>query len=112
MVGSCKLPNRQTIEDFESDLVSLPLGERVAVVTTIAESVAQERGWPQAKNIEKLNKGRTVYFDENSYYSLDTQHGRFEQLNTKGKHLGEVNMTLGKIKGSLDKSGSHNLRVK
>lgn len=26
--------------------------------------------------------------------SLDTQHGRFEKLNKKGKHMGEVDMCL------------------
>mgnify|MGYP003587957701 CR=1 FL=1 len=70
-------------------------------------------GWERANRIERLNKGRTVYSDGKNYYSLDTQHGRFEKIDMKnGKHLGEVNIDLKPISGTIDTSGQHNLKVK
>ena len=43
--------------------------------------------------------------------SLDTQYGRFEKLNKKGKHMGEVDMCLNE-KGNQDSSGGHDIRIK
>jgi filamentous hemagglutinin len=44
-------------------------------------------------------------------HSVDTQHGRFEKCDFKGRHQGEVNMNL-EPKKPADKSGEHNLTVK
>ena len=107
------LPNGKTVADFEKSLVKLPPGERVPVIKDMAKQVAEKKKWEKATRIEKLNKGRTVYTDGKHYYSLDTQHGRFEKLDMKkGKHLGEVDMGLNPIPNSIDKSGGHDLRIK
>ncbi|MDC9598937.1 colicin E3/pyocin S6 family cytotoxin [Xenorhabdus sp. XENO-2] len=107
------LPNGQTVAEFEKSLVRLPVQERVPVVREMAESVAKENNWKRAKNIEKLNKGRIIYQDDKYYYSVDTQHGRFEKVAQKrGNHLGEVDMKLNDIPNSFDKSGGHDLKVK
>ncbi|TWR72464.1 hypothetical protein FIV40_10305 [Pseudomonas marginalis] len=46
-------------------------------------------------------------------YSVDTLHGRFEQLNGRGgAHMGEVNFDLSPVENSKDSSGGHDLRVK
>ena len=46
-------------------------------------------------------------------YALDTQHGAFEKVDLKGKHIEEVNLNLTeKDKSKYDKSGRHNLKVK
>ncbi|WP_332405594.1 RHS repeat-associated core domain-containing protein [Vibrio metschnikovii] len=112
LVG-CSLPNGQRVADFERSLVKLPANERVAAVKGMSEQVAESHNWQRTKRIEKLNPGRTVYTDGKSYYSVDTQHGRFEQIGMKkGNHLGEIDMGLNKIPNSLDKSGGHDLRVK
>lgn len=57
--------------------------------------------------------GRDVYkANDGNLYAVDTQHGRFEVINSKnGKHLGEVDFDFKKIK-SADKTGGHDLRVK
>ena len=62
--------------------------------------------------LSKLN-GRDVYGgNDGRLYALDTQHGRFEVVNSKtGKHLGEVDFGFNKTK-STDKSGRHDLRLK
>ncbi|MCC8460263.1 colicin E3/pyocin S6 family cytotoxin [Photorhabdus aegyptia] len=63
--------------------------------------------------LTKLNN-RDVYKGKDGYlYALDTQHGRFEQVHPKtGKHQGEVDMGMRPIDNSIDKSGSHDLKVK
>ncbi|HHV6184453.1 TPA: RHS repeat domain-containing protein, partial [Providencia stuartii] len=106
------LPNGQTVAEFEKSLVRLPPGERVPLIREMTENVAIENGWSRAKNIEKLNKGRIVYQDNKFYYSVDTQHGRFEKVTQKqGRHLGEIDMKLTDIPNSIDKSGDHDLRI-
>ena len=85
-----KLPGGTTVKDFKASLVKLPPGERVAKIKSMAEQVASSRSWTRAKNIERLNPKRTIYTDGTNFYSLDTQHGRFEKLNKKGKHMGEA----------------------
>ena len=106
-----KLPGGTTVKDFEASLVKLPPGERVAKIKSMAEQVASSRSWTRAKNIERLNPKRTIYTDGTNFYSLDTQHGRFEKLNKKGKHMGEVDMCLNE-KGKQDSSGGHDIRIK
>ena len=60
----------------------------------------------------KKNKGRTIYTDSDGLnYSLDTQHGRFEILNKKGKHQGEVDFGS-RVTKKADTSGKHDLIVK
>ncbi|WP_244640678.1 RHS repeat-associated core domain-containing protein [Pseudomonas fluorescens] len=110
----CKnLPNGQTVSEFERSLAFLPPAERVPVVRGMADQVARSRSWTRAKKVERLNNGRTVYTDGKYYYSLDTQHGRFEKIDMKkGKHLGEVDMNTSPIPNSLDPSGKHDLRVR
>lgn len=79
----------------------------------MSESVANHNGWTRAKNIESKNRGRTIYQDDKYYYSVDTQHGRFEQINKKnGKHMVEIDMGQKPIPNSIDKSGGHDLVVK
>ena len=57
--------------------------------------------------------GRDIYKDPKTgeYYSVDTQHGRFEHLDKRGNHLGEVNFDFNGTK-SADISGGHNINVK
>ncbi len=112
-LASCKLPNRQTVADFEKSLVKRPVNERVPVVKDMAESVANQNGWTRAKNIESKNKGRTIYQDGKHYSSVDAQHGCFEQISKKnGKHMAEIDMGENPISNSIDKSGEHDLVVK
>jgi hypothetical protein len=86
----------------------------VAHIRQVADARAQELGWIRDRKASKLNDGRVIYYDksENLYYSLDTQHGRFEVTNARGKHQGEVNFELEPIKNSLDESGGHDIRLK
>jgi hypothetical protein len=98
---------------FEQDISKLPAGERVAQIRIKADEVAKDAGLVRAKNIESLNSGRRIYQDPKTkmYYSVDTQHGRFELLDKRGKHLGEVDMDLN-FKGKTDNSGGHDIKIK
>ncbi|MBI6926736.1 PAAR/RHS domain-containing protein [Pseudomonas putida] len=107
------LPNGTRVLEFEKALAKLPTNERIALIRDMASKVASNRNWRRATNIERLNRGRTIYTDGRHYYSVDTQHGRFERTALKsGKHLGEVDMGVNPILNSLDPSGGHDLRIK
>ncbi|WP_036082623.1 colicin E3/pyocin S6 family cytotoxin [Listeria cornellensis] len=80
----------------------------------MAAKVAKKNGWKEVdKDIKSKNVGRKIYTDGKNYYSLDTQHGRFEMQNKRGKHQGEIDMDLNKITNKpADKSGRHDINVK
>ena len=79
--------------DFETSLVNLPANERVGKVRAALDQVATENGWQRAPDIERKNTGRRVYTDsDGNLYSVDTQHGRFEKTNRRGRHQGEQNI--------------------
>ncbi|MED4943280.1 colicin E3/pyocin S6 family cytotoxin [Heyndrickxia coagulans] len=82
------------------------------MIRTVAANVAKQREWKKDSKLTKQN-GRDVYFDYRSsnYYALDTQHGRFEVVNKKGKHKGEVDFNLNPTKPAY-KSGGHDLKIK
>jgi len=51
-----------------------------------------------------------VYRDKDgNLHSVDTQHGRFEKLDKRGKHQGEFDID-GKQKKPADKSEKHDLK--
>jgi|SRR5690606_8895826 len=75
-------------------------------------NIAKENGWVKKADIQKKNKGRTIYTDpkDGKHYSLDTQHGTFEVLNKKGKHQGEVDFG-GNKKKDADTTGAHDINI-
>ncbi|WP_196299383.1 VENN motif pre-toxin domain-containing protein, partial [Yersinia thracica] len=110
--SNIKIVTGVTVGTFEKSLVGLPPGERVAIIKQTAPKVAAEYGMVKDNQLTK-NNGRDVYRGQDgNLYALDTQHGRFEVVSPKGKHLGEVDFSMQKIPNSQDKSGSHNLKVK
>ena len=82
----------------------------MATVKEKARKVAKEKGLIKDSKLSKLN-GRDIYKNSKTgeYYSVDTQHGRFEYLNKRGKHLGEVDFEFKPTK-EADISGGHNIR--
>lgn len=112
--GGSKSPvlGGQTAAQFEKSFSSLPPGERVALVKNAAAEVAAANGMTKDNKLSRMN-GRDVYSAGNGkLYALDSQHGRFEVVNSKnGKHLGEVDFDFVPTK-SGDKAGRHDLKVK
>ncbi|NMD72720.1 hypothetical protein HHO41_21060 [Bacillus sp. DNRA2] len=102
----------KSAKDFEKSLVKLPPAERVAAVRTKVQEVAKNNGLIKDSKLSKIN-GRDVYKDPKTgdLYSVDTQHGRFEKTNSKGKHQGEVDFDFKPTKPA-DVSGGHNLKIK
>ena len=115
---------------FEHSIHTLPPDERVAIVKPKLKEIAQENEWIEITNslekekakskkikFKEINPGkekRIVYYDKDNklYYSVDTQHGRFEKCDANGNHLGEVNIDLEDIPNSRDKSGRHDIHFK
>jgi hypothetical protein len=101
----------RTAIDFEKDISKLAPAERVAATKEMASIKAKQHGLAKNPGLSKKNK-RDVFTDNDGmHYSLDTQHGRFEKLDKRGKHLGEVNMDMSPIGGSIDISGGHDITI-
>ncbi|OWT47256.1 hemolysin BL-binding protein [Bacillus sp. K2I17] len=94
---------------FDKKIAKMSVNERVAEIKTVSREVANQKGWKKDNKRTKMNK-REVYYDKktDTYYAIDTQHGRFEVVNSKGKHQGEVDFNLNQTKPA-DKSGGHDL---
>jgi filamentous hemagglutinin len=57
--------------------------------------------WFYKKRTLNKKNGRDVYTDsKGNHWSVDTQHGRFEKLDSKGRHLGEYDVDLNPIDNS------------
>ena len=99
-------------EQFEKELVGLNPSERVAKVLEKTREIAKDRGWKKTF-LSSRNGGREIYYDSLSerYYAVDTQHGRFELHNKRGKHLGELRIDLSPVENSIDISGRHDIFV-
>ncbi|CNI82267.1 adhesin/hemagglutinin [Yersinia rohdei] len=107
-----KIATGTTVGYFEKNLAFLSPRERVAMVEETAPQVAAANGMVKDNKLTKLNN-RDVYRGlDGNLYALDTQHGRFEAVTSKGKHLGEVDFYMQKIPNTIDKSGGHDLKVK
>ncbi|HGJ5900042.1 VENN motif pre-toxin domain-containing protein, partial [Arsenophonus apicola] len=110
--SSIKISTGITVGEFEKSLVGLPPGEKVAIVKRTSQKVAAANGLVKDSNLTKKNNRDVYRGTDGNLYALDTQHGRFEVVSSKGKHLGEVDFSFQKIPDSIDKSGGHNLKVK
>ncbi|MEC0557164.1 T7SS effector LXG polymorphic toxin [Bacillus inaquosorum] len=113
--NSGKSPSNSSTFDvtsFEKKMYSMNINEKIAFIRETAAPIAKQNGWKKDSKLSTINK-RDVYYDSKSktYYALDTQHGRFEVLNKRGKHQGEVDFNLNPTK-EADKSGGHDLRIK
>ena len=107
-----KIATGQAVGVFEKSLANLPPGERIAIIKQTAPKVAAEHGMVKDNQLTKKNGGRDVYRGQDgNLYALDTQHGRFEVVSPKGKHLGEVDFSM-QVRKPADLSGGHNLKVK
>jgi RHS repeat-associated protein len=101
--------NPETAQAFEERIAKMPPGERVIAVNGKVAKVARKNGWEKDSKISRLN-GRDVYKDaDGSLYAADTQHGRIEYNDKRGRHLGEYDIDGVKHKPA-DASGGHNLR--
>ena len=107
-----KIATGSTVGAFEASLSKLPPGERVAIVKETVNKVVVEQGMVKDNKLTKLNNRDVYRGADGNLYALDTQHGRFEVVSSKGKHLGEVDFSMQKIPNSIDKSGGHDLKVK
>ena len=88
-------------------------GERVAYIKQAADEAARIPGFTKDNALSTMNN-RTVYRGtDGKLYSLDTQHGEFELINSKtGKHEGAVRLFDLRQTKVADETGAHNLRVK
>ncbi|PEP11736.1 hemolysin BL-binding protein (plasmid) [Bacillus sp. BS98] len=96
---------------FDKKIAKMNINEKAAEIKIASKGIAEQNGWKKDSKLSRVNK-RDVYVDSKSknLYALDTQHGRFEVLNKKGKHQGEVDFNLNSTKPA-DKSGGHDLKM-
>jgi hypothetical protein len=102
---------------FQERLRRLPAGQRRAHIQEVAERVATGRGWEFDARMSDLNSTRDarrrVYYDAGTdrYYSVDFMHGTFEECDSTGRHVREVDFNLGQT-DPRDESGGHDLRTR
>jgi hypothetical protein len=112
--GACDLPTANATS-FEGQ-INKPgmfgsLGERQAFIKVKLTEVATGKGWTKDSSLTKKNN-REIYKDgDGNYWAFDTQHGRFEKLNSKGKHQGEFDIDGKFIPGSIDTKGGHDIII-
>ncbi|ENQ3112604.1 S-layer protein [Bacillus cereus] len=96
---------------FDQKIAKMNVNEKIALIKSTSMDIAKQNGWKKDSKLTRMNN-RDVYFDSKTknYYALDTQHGRFEVVNKKGKHQGEVDFNLNLTKPA-DNSGGHDLRM-
>ncbi|MED1715980.1 pre-toxin TG domain-containing protein, partial [Bacillus paralicheniformis] len=99
------------VASFEKKIAKMNLNEKIPLVRATAADFAKQRNWKKDSKLTKINQ-RDVYLDSKTgkYYAVDTQHGRFEVVNKRGKHQGEVDFNLNETKPA-DKSGRHDLKM-
>lgn len=105
-VPRTSLLNGKNFKEFTDEITLLSSGERVEGEFTNSFRAIKNN------EISKINN-RDVYMGrDGNLYALDTQHGRFEVLDSKrGTHLGEVDFGLN-MRKNPDPSKKHNLIVK
>ncbi len=97
-------------DDYYKKATRLSAGDRVALHQTTGKEIAESNGWKKNSKVSELNR-RHVYEDNSgNLYALDTQHGEFELLNSKGQHQGAIDFS-GELKKTADNSGGHDLRM-
>ena len=100
----------KNFDEFYKKVSKLSAEERIAEYKAAGKRVADGNGWKKNDSLTKKN-GRDVYSnEEGEHFALDTQHGSFEVLNSKGKHQGEINFDGIKI-DDADKSGKHDIKL-
>jgi filamentous hemagglutinin len=99
-------------QKFESKIAKLPPNEKIAVIKTEAQIAANNLGLVKDNRLSKINNRDVYKGNDGNYYALDTQHGRWEVTNSKGKHQGEVTLHTLSPKGKQDLSRGHDLIVK
>jgi filamentous hemagglutinin len=116
--GASTLPSTSTRLTEKDDalkgaLCKLPAGERVALVRQQADEAAIIHGFIKDNGLSTLNN-RTVYRGtDGKIYSLDTQHGEFELINSRtGQHEGAVQLFGLTRTKAADTTGRHDLRMK
>jgi len=83
--------------------------ERVAAVRGKIEKVAGKNGWQYDAKASKMNNRDVYRTPDGELRAADTQHGRIEHTDGKGRHLGEFDID-GKQTKPPDRSGRHNLK--
>ena len=105
-----RAPPAFDVAGFEQRIAHLPANERVPAVYEAAERQANSFGYVRDQRVSALND-RRIYRDPTTghYYSVDTQHGRFEHCDPRGTHIIERKLDGTPVPGS--QSNDHSIRV-
>jgi hypothetical protein len=96
---------------FEELISKMGPSERVGIVRVQLAEIADARGFKKRRDLTAKNS-RDVYQDiDGNFFAVDSQHGRFEKTNKRGKHMGEFDIEFNFIENSIDRSGRHDLVI-
>ena len=95
---------------FYSTTVSLSEGEKIGHYRIISKKIALLNLYTFNRQLSQKNLNRYIFqnYNQSLYLALDTQHGRFECCNQKGKHQGEFDF-YGTQTKEADLTGTHDI---
>lgn len=103
--------------DYEKKLKSKDNSSyKMALYLEVGSRIAEMNGWDHDKYLSTINsnshKKRKIFKSRNRtfYLSIDVQHGAFELLDRRGKHITEYNFK-GKDMGKTYDDGSHDIKI-
>ena len=102
----------ETAKEWEHRFSKMNPDERYNAALGKLRKVARKNGWTKDPILTKKNKRETFKDDKGRIFACDTQHGRFEYLDSRGKHLGEYNIDGKSIDGKIDRTKGHNIYMK
>ncbi len=101
-----------TAKEFEEKISSMKNHqEALPLIKQGLRQAAKNHGWKKNNKLTKMNNRDVYEGKDGNLYAFDTLHGRFEKLDKRGNHLGEVNIDLQPIPGKGPKP-SHGIKVK
>ncbi len=100
----------ETAAQFEKRISNkMSPAERVIAVKGKIAKVARKNGWEYDSKLSRINDRDVYRTKDGELRAADTQHGRIEYTDKKGRHIDEVNID-GEFKDKTDKKGGHNLK--
>jgi RHS repeat-associated protein len=102
----------ETARQFEERINNSGMGtnERIAAIKGKLNKVAKRNGWERDNRLSKKNERDVFRTKCGELRAADTEKGRFEYTDSRGKHLGEFD--IDGIQTALpDLTGRHNLDI-
>lgn len=99
-------------ERFYGNIIHRNTDEKISIYRIVSRNIASLNFYSFKAQLTQKNNNRYIFQSpvQTIYLALDTQHGRFEVCNKKGKHQGEFDFYGKQTKGA-DDEGKHDIKI-